>query len=192
MDIVEIIKIELLKRCEEAKKRNGFDFWEEHIKYVVQNATQLAREYGADEEIAELGALLHDIAMPSNIGPREDHHIYGSQIAEELLQKHNYPKDRIERVKKCVLNHRGSRDLPRETIEEEIVADADVIAHFDTIPSLFNLAFKELNLSIKEGTEYVKKKLERDYNKLSDRTKLLLQERYDNIRKVLFNESTDK
>lgn len=45
------------------------------------------------------------------------------KIAEELLTKYNYPKDRIERVKQCVLNHRGSKDYPRNTIEEEIIAD---------------------------------------------------------------------
>lgn len=188
LNIVEIIKEELLKRCNESKDSDGFDFWEDHIKYVVINAVDLAKKYGADVEIVELGSLLHDIAMPSNIGPREEHHIYGAKIAEELLTKYNYPQDKIERVKQCVLNHRESKDLPRNTIEGEIIADADVIAHFDSIPALFSLAFKELNLSLNEGTEFVKKKLEREYNKLSNRTRKLLEERYSNIRKVLFNE----
>lgn len=186
MNITELIKQELLKRTENSKDKDGYDFWEDHIKYVVDNALYLAKEYGADVEIVELGALLHDIAMPSNIGPREEHHIYGVKIAEELLTKYNYPQDKIERVKQCVLNHRGSKDLPRNTIEEEIIADADVMAHFDSIPSLFSLAFKELNLDLHEGTEYVKKKLERDYNKLSNRTKDILEERYNNIINVLF------
>ena len=124
--------------------------------------------------------------MPSNFGPREEHHIYGAIIAEELLIKYNYPKDRIDRVKQCVLNHRGSKDMPRNTVEEECVADADVMAHFDSIPSLFSLAFKELDLNLKEGTEYVKKKLERDYNKLSNKAKKILEARYNNIIDVLF------
>lgn len=87
MDITELIKQELLKRTENSKDKDGYDFWEDHIKYVVDNALYLAKEYGADVEIVELGALLHDIAMPSNIGPREEHHIYGAKIAEELLTK---------------------------------------------------------------------------------------------------------
>ncbi len=186
MNIVELIKEELLKRCKESKDSDGFDFWEDHIKYVVDNAVALAKKYGADVEIVELGALLHDIAMPSNIGPQEEHHIYGAQIAEELLTKYNYPQDKIERVKQCVLNHRGINDLPRNTIEEEIIADADAMAHFDSIPALFSHAFKELNLGLHEGTEYVKKKLERDYNKLSAKTRELLKDRYKNIMEVLF------
>ena len=187
-EVVDSIKAELLKRCESYKEKHGYDFWNDHIKYVVKNSIELAKKYGADVEIVELGALLHDIAMPSELGPREEHNVYGVQIADELLTQLNYPEDRKERVKECVLRHRGSKDLPRNTIEEECVADADVIAHFDCIPSVFHLAFgkNELDLSIEEGTEFVKKKLERDFNKLSDRTKIELKDRYENIMKVLF------
>ena len=160
----------------------------DHIKYVVKNSIELAKKYEADVEIVELGALLHDIAMPSEIGPREEHNIYGVKITDELLTKLDYPQDRKERVKECVLRHRGSKDLPRNTIEEQCVADADVMAHFDCIPSLFHLAFgkNEMGLSIEDGTEFVKKKLERDYNKLSSKAKEILKERYENIIKVLF------
>jgi uncharacterized protein len=187
-EVVDSIKAELLKRCESYKEKHGYDFWNDHIKYVVKNSIELAKKYGADVEIVELGALLHDIAMPSELGPREEHNVYGVQIADELLTQLNYPEDRKERVKECVLRHRGSKDLPRNTIEEECVADADVLAHFDCIPSVFHLAFgkNELDLSIEEGTEFVKKKLERDYNKLSDRTKVELKDRYENIMRVLF------
>ena len=185
-NIIDKIKEGLLVRCKAHEEKVGYDFWNEHIKFVVKNALDLANEFGADKEIVELGALLHDIAQPSGIGPREEHHIYGTQIAEELLTKYNYPKDKIERVKQCVLNHRGMTNFPRNTIEEECIADADVIAHFDCLPSLFNLAFKELNLSIPEGTEFVKKKLQRDYGKLSKKTKVILKDRYENIMNVLF------
>ena len=187
-EVVDSIKAELLKRCENYKEKYGYDFWNDHIKYVVKNSIELAKKYGADVEIVELGALLHDIAMPSELGPREEHNVYGVQIADELLTQLNYPEDRKERVKECILRHRGSKNLPRNTIEEECVADADVLAHFDCIPSVFHLAFgkDEFNLSIEEGTEFVKKKLERDFNKLSDRTKIELKDRYENIMKVLF------
>ena len=189
-EITEKIREELIKRCNTYNEKYGYDFWNEHIKYVVKNAVELAKKYGADIEIVELGALLHDIAMPSEIGPREEHNVYGAKIADELLTKLNYPDDRKERVKECVLRHRGSKDLPRNTIEEECVADADVIAHFDCIPALFHLAFgkNDKDLSIAEGTEFVKKKLERDYNKLSSHTREILKDRYENIIKVLFVE----
>lgn len=131
---------------------------------------------------------MHDISMPSQIGSSEEHHIYGAKIADELLTKLNYPQQRKELVIKCVLNHRGSKNFPRNSVEEQCVADADVIAHFDRIPSLFSLAFAERKLSIYDGTEFVKQKLERDYNKLSDKGQTLLKNRYENIKRVLFKD----
>ena len=44
-------------------------------------------------------SIIHDIAMPSEFGPREEHNVYGVKIADELLTKLNYPEDRKERVK---------------------------------------------------------------------------------------------
>ena len=59
-EITEKIKQELLIRCEKSKEKDGYDFWNEHIKYVVENGIELAKKYGADIEIVELGALLQN------------------------------------------------------------------------------------------------------------------------------------
>lgn len=99
-EITEKIKEELLNRCRTYQEKTGYDFWEEHIQYVVKNAVQLAKEQGADIEIVELGALLHDISMPSEYGSRDEHHIYGAKIAEELLNKLDYPKEKNRISKK--------------------------------------------------------------------------------------------
>ena len=45
---------------------------------------------------------------------------------------------------------------------------------------------KKMDLSIGDGKEYVRKKLERDYNKLSESARMLLQERYKKIIELLF------
>lgn len=55
---------------------------------------------------------------------------------------------------------------------------------------MFHLAFSknEKDLSIEDGTEFIKKKLKRDYNKLSERTREEIKDRYENIMEVLFVE----
>ena len=40
--VVESIKTELIKRCNNYKEKYGFDYWNDHIKYVVKNAVQFA------------------------------------------------------------------------------------------------------------------------------------------------------
>jgi hypothetical protein len=87
-----------------------------------------------------------------------------------------------------VLHHRGSKNDTRDTVEEEILADADVLAHFDSIPSLFSLVYNKIGMSIEEGKQYVKRKLTNDYRKLSPKAKQELQDRFDTIMSVLFAE----
>jgi len=179
MDVIEEIRKEIIKRCEGYENKCGYGAWTHHIKAVVDNAIILAEKYGADVEIVTLAALLHDIASVTKDEYLEEHHIYGAAIAEELLTELNYPQDKIELIKKCILNHRGSRPTKKTSIEEVCVADADAITHFDNIPSLFSLVYKERQLSIDDGAQFVKDKLERSYNKLSDASKEFYKHKYE-------------
>ena len=153
-----------MEKCDRHQKNVKFgcyDYWNDHIKRVVYHAVILAKKYDADVEIVELGALLHDISMLFEYGERSEHHIYSTEMAETLLTSLNYPRDRIERVKKCVFNHLSRNQHLRETIEETCVSDADALAHFDRIPSLFSLVYGVLGMSLEEGRDNVKKKIAR-------------------------------
>ena len=185
-NIIEKIKEEVLKLNEEYIKNSedGYNFWDEHIKYVYEESKKLATKYNADIEIVELGALLHDIALLSKVGTREEHHINGAKIARKLLSKYNYPEDKCERVVSCVYNHRSSKNATNK--EEICVADADILAHFDNIPMLFNSAFKRNNISLSNIREYMQEMFEKDYNDLSDLTKKEFKEKYEMIKKLLF------
>ena len=74
----------------------------------------------------------------------------------------------------------------RETIEETCVSDADALAHFDRIPSLFSLVYGVLGMGLKEGRENVKNRLQGDYRGLSDRTKKKVREKFEMILEALF------
>jgi uncharacterized protein len=187
--IVELIEQEVFNRCQKYKEKTGDDDWT-HTDKVTKYALKLAEMYNADKEIVALGALLHDISGPSEYGDTSDHHIYSSEIAESLLSELNYPNDRIEWVKNCVLNHRGSKANPKNTVEEECVADADALTHFDSIPSMFHFAYVTLNLSTEDGKERVKRKFENDYNKLSERTRELIKSKYNTMIDILFSDKS--
>lgn len=185
--IISKIKAELIIRNGKyISEVQNYDFWQEHISLVVKNSLKLADKFGADREIVELGSLLHDIALVSRIGSKTDHHEQGAKTAVELLEKYGYPENRIERVRKCVLHHRSSHNST--SIEETCVADADILAHFDNLPMIFQVAFVLNKLDLEEARKAVKEGLEKDFNDLSSRTKQITRARYDNILKVLFNE----
>jgi len=160
MYIIEELKSDIKRRCESPNNFFGMGIYD-HIKIVARHAIELAKLYGADVEVCEIAAWLHDIASI----------IHGADMAEKILNEYNYPPDKIHLVKLCILNHRGSVVKEKTTKEEICVADADAISHYDTLPSLFHLAFVQRKLSIEEGTEFVKNKLERSYNKMSEESK---------------------
>jgi len=73
----------------------------------------------------------------------------------------------------------------RVTQEELCVTDADAISHFDNVPSLLYLAYVNKKLDINEGREFVRNKLIRSYEKLSDKSKMLYRTKFDQVMNVL-------
>ncbi|MBQ2873268.1 MAG: HD domain-containing protein [Bacilli bacterium] len=185
MDVIELVKSEVEKLCKEYKNNSpdNYDFWNEHIKYVYNRAIELANKYNADIEIVGLGALLHDIALIKKIGTRKEHHINGQKISEELLLNYKYDNKKLIRVLDCIYNHRSSKNA--KTIEELCVADADILAHFDNIPMLFNSAFNRENISLNNINDWLNEMLEKDFNDLSDKTKEWYKDRYNLIKDIL-------
>ncbi len=187
--IIEKIKEEIIKLSDKYKNNSidKYDFWNEHIKYVYEEAIKLASIYNANIEIVSLGALMHDIALIKKIGDRKEHHINGKTLGQEYLNKYNYPKDKLDRVLGCIYNHRSSKNATN--IEEICVADADILAHFDNIPMLFNSLLVRNNISYNELRKSIKESFDKDYNDLSDKTKELFKEKYKLICDIVLNEN---
>ena len=184
-NIINNVEAYVKDKIEEYKNNSEdhYDFWNEHIKYVYEESLKLAIEYNANKEIVALGALLHDIALINKVGDRKDHHINGEIIAREVLTSLNYNEEKKERVLKCVYNHRSSKNA--ESIEELCVCDADILAHFDNIPMLFNSAYNRHNVNLNEVREWMKNAFEKDYNDLSDKTKVLFKNKYKIINEIV-------
>lgn len=185
MDIIKEIENFVKEKCEEYKINSidHYDFWNEHIKYVYEESQTLANMYNADYEVVLLGALLHDIALVLKVGDRKDHHINGKLLASEILDKYGYKSLNKEKVLNCILNHRSSKNATN--IEELCVADADILAHFDNIPMLFNSAFNRNNIKLNEVRNWMKEVFEKDYNDLSEKTKKEFKEKYETICKIV-------
>ena len=190
MTVEEKIYKEVKKRCEQPTNAYGMGAWDHHIKIVYELVKKYAAEYGANLEIVSIAALLHDIASVTDVTFTEEHHIIGAEIAEKLLLVEDYPLEHIEMIKRCILHHRGSRLVEKTSPEEICVADSDAMAHFYSIPSLLSMVYKEKNLSIDEGSKYVMSKLDRSYNKMSDKGKILVKRQYESAKNVLINDNS--
>ncbi|HNY35689.1 MAG TPA: HD domain-containing protein [Candidatus Pacearchaeota archaeon] len=178
MNIIEEIKNFVEKESLKSNSKYGYEPFIFHFVPTVKYALELAEELGADKEVVEIAAWLHDIG--SVIYGRKDHHITGAKIAEEKLKELNYPIEKIEMVKNCILNHRGSQKNNPTSVEEKIIADADALSNFDNIPGIFKAAFIYENLNQMEAKEAVRKKLENKWNQLNfENSKKIIKPKYE-------------
>ena len=184
--IVEKMRQEIMDRSarfEEQTKgtKDEYNIYREHIQYVYKYVVMLSKDKNVDREVLELVALLHDISMTDMALDRSRHNEYGAEIAEQLLRENNYPEDKKQLVKRCILNHSKRRQQYRSTEEEQILVDADGLSHFDTVKTLYSFPSKVMGLSEEDSVLFVQDKLTGDYNELSDNLKYLVKDKYDRI-----------
>ncbi len=178
MDIVNEIKHFVENECKKPSSKYGYDPFLFHFVPMVNYAEKLANELGGDKEVILIAAWLHDIG--SIIYGREDHHITSVKVAEEKLKELQYPADKIELVKKCILNHRGSQQNGRDSIEEQIIAEADVLSNFGNIAGIFKAAFVYEDKSQDEAKDSVRQKLERKWKQLHfENSKEIIKPKYE-------------
>ena len=184
--IVEKMRQEIMDRSarfEEQTKgtKDEYNIYREHIQYVYKYVVMLSKDKNVDREVLELAALLHDISMTDMALDRSRHNEYGAEIAEQLLRGNNYPEDKTQLVKRCILNHSKKRQQYRSTEEEQILVDADGLSHFDVVKTLYSLPSKVMGLSEEDSVRFVQDKLTGDYNELSDNLKYLVKDKYVRI-----------
>ncbi|MFA6514543.1 MAG: HD domain-containing protein [Patescibacteria group bacterium] len=178
MNIIEEIKKYVEGECLKPTSKYGYEPYAFHFVPMVHYAEKLANELGGDKEVILLAAWLHDIG--SIVYGREDHHITGAKIAEEKLTEFGYPQEKIELIKKCILNHRGSKNNVLESLEEKILVEADVLSNFDNIPGIFKAAFVYEHQTQGEAKDSVKQKLINKWNQLQFKeSKELVRPKYE-------------
>lgn len=182
--LLKKLKIIVEEECKKDSNLFGYAIWE-HIKKVVKFGKLLSEKLNVDKEIVEISAWLHDYG--SIIGNYKNHHIIGAKEAEKILKQFNYPQERIEKVKHCIYSHRGSKNIPRKTLEAEIIASADAMSQFVDISSLFYLAYSTHKLNHQEGAKFIRKKIEQSWNKIMPEGKEIVRKKYNSIMELLEN-----
>lgn len=98
----------------------------EHIQRVVRWATWLGRRVGADLEIVEAAAYLHDrIQVPKNHPDRALASALSAETAESELRDFGFPPHKIPGVLTAIREHSFSAGLKASTLESSVVQDAD-------------------------------------------------------------------
>lgn len=97
-----------------------------HFFRVENLVKEITKTEKADLEILEAAALMFDIARSLEVVKKiKDHAEEGAKIAEKILLKIKFPKNKIQGVCHVILAHRRNRDVEPKTIEAKILCDAD-------------------------------------------------------------------
>lgn len=120
---------------------HGFD----HVLRVYRMAERLALVEGADVEIVQAAALLHDAEGSATAGGeigRSNHHHASSEFARQILEAENWPPARIAAVQHCIRAHRfRDNSEPPQTLEAKILFDADKLDVIGAIGVVRTVAF---------------------------------------------------
>jgi uncharacterized protein len=97
-----------------------------HIRNVVELATEIARAEGANTDITRVAALFHDIAK---LEVEQDVHAEeGARIAREYLTAHcEYPQSFVDQVCESIADHSYQGDLTDLTLETQCLIEADIL-----------------------------------------------------------------
>lgn len=132
----------------EAQQRYGttqpvYNYRWEHVTAVVTLAVRLAQLTGADEEVVEAAAWLHDIAKDKG----SNHPQLGAAYARKFLPKTTFPAEKIEQVAQAIEQHMGLwRSEPLEVLEAQVLWDADKLAKIG-----LTAAFHWTGMNLAEG-----------------------------------------
>lgn len=178
MNIIQKVKEFVEEECKKPTSKYGYEPFTNHFIPVVKYAKKMADELGADKEIVNISAWFHDIG--SIMCGRENHHITSTKIAEEKLKEFGYPQDKIEKIKECIISHRGSQKIKPKSLEAQILIEADTLSAFDDINDLFQCAFVYEKLSSDEAKKSVRQKLKNKWEQLKFKSsKEIIKPKYD-------------
>ncbi len=107
-----------------------FDYRFEHTLGVVKLARWLAPREGADLEVVECAAWLHDGRKHLNAPKGMDTHARdGAEAVDAILEGTDFPAEKIPAVKQAILHHVGLRLSHRlEPLEAACLWDADKLS----------------------------------------------------------------
>ncbi len=125
-----------------------------HIERVVRSALEIGRREGANLEVIELAAILHDIFEYRETHEYVEgfrHEIAGAAEARRILRELGLPEETIDAVAHCIEAHRKRASHEPQTLEAKCLFDADKLDCLGAI-GVIRAAF----VSFDHGQEFYK------------------------------------
>lgn len=98
----------------------------EHVQRVIKNAVQISQSLDVDYEVLLPAAWLHDcVCVPKNSPLRSQASRLAAKRTLELLPALDYPMEKLPSIAHAIEAHSFSAGIPCQSIEAEVLQDAD-------------------------------------------------------------------
>lgn len=172
--ITDYVKEFVKHECNQKENVFGSAFFEQHIMIVKDYACRLADILGADREIVEISAYLHDISAVMDINTLSHHSELSSVTADAILKDKSYDSDKIEAVKKVIKSHSVPIKLGEGTLEEVCLSNADAISQIVNPSYWLFFAFSVKKMGYEQGIEWYSQKVKANMDSLIEQAKNLI------------------
>jgi len=119
-DIIDFVKREL-------SKSNLGAHTLDHTMRVYSLSMQLSEGLQVNMRVLEAAALLHDVGRPKEAESSISHSILSGDMSRECLRDIGYSIVEIEQIVDAIRTHRYSENIEPNSIEGQILSDADKI-----------------------------------------------------------------
>ena len=121
------LKNQLIKIAKDKIPKSDVSHDFEHVFRVLLNAERIAKVENGDFEIIVPAALFHDlIVYPKDSLNRHKSQEESAEAAEKILNEiESFPKEKIDKVKRCILECSFSKGIVPKLLESKILQDAD-------------------------------------------------------------------
>jgi uncharacterized protein len=115
-----MITIEFARSLYPADADSAHDF--DHVLRVVTLADRIAQAEGADRDVVRAAALLHDIGLDEG---RAGHEASAARRATEIMSEQGYTENFCAAVAHAIESHRFRSGPMPQTLEAQVLFDAD-------------------------------------------------------------------
>jgi uncharacterized protein len=201
------VKLEKLKQRAEKEMKSIQDPTHDmsHVLRVYELAMNIAQqEENVDMNILQPAVLLHDIGRYAEIidsTGQTDHAEESAKMAKPILQELDFDPEQIKHIQGCIISHRYKTENKPETIEAQILFDADKLDSLGAIGvarAYCWIGKHNANLYRKvDIDEYIKQNMGgKKTGRIQDKTKhspqIEFEVKYKHIIDKLFTESAKK
>ncbi len=176
--LLEAIRGEVRDACDRPENRLTPSFYEEHLRLVADHATSLAAALGADRELVELAAWLHDISAVLDFATLPTHPDASADAAGGMLARHGCPAARVAAVAAAIRRHSQPLRVGQGTPEEVCLSNADASAQIAAPAFWLYFAYRVRNLGFTEGREWYAARLRQNWQAMIPEARALVESEY--------------